>query len=738
MSNRSRDGIVTIESHLESKDPLDNTWISATQIHNYIMKDPLLDWLKLYYSQFSSSHSHYTYTQNSLSKSEYNFTSYIMEQGCIFEKKILKLLTKKFGSHRIASIKGETNPRDINKVKDTLKAMKKGYPIIHSGVLHNPKNKTFGIPDLLVRSDWFNYLIDQSPLTESMINISAKKLKTNYHYRVIDIKFTSLLLRADGLHLLNSGFFPAYKSQLLIYNQALSELQGYTPNQVYILGRQWKYTSKGESHNNNACFDKLGIIDYSGIDLEYINLTEKALSWIRDVRSPSAKNWNILKYPLHRWELYPNMCNGHDYPWHGVKEQIAKETKELTSLWMVGPKNRALALQNDICQWVDKSCTPSSLGIKGEKLSPVLSAIININRDEKDIKILPKYIKNNLNNWKHQDKIEFFVDFETCNGAVSSIKKLPAAKTGTLVFMIGVGYITPDTKIWEMQDFTVDRLTFDEEAKICKEFSTFILETSKKYGVKQPRCIHWARAEDIMWTEAVDRHDPISDQWKSWKWDWLDLLAVFKAEPIVIESCMSFGLKDVAKAMKKHGFIETAWDKDSDCIDGQSAMVAACKAHNQARKYGISMRQIDVMKQIVKYNEVDVRVLYEIITYLRTNHIQDIKRISSKRRHINNIPNSSNSKKSQKISHDLENNFKTISKPKYQPKNNPLANNSSSNDSSENDSSENNFSSENNSSSKDSSENSSSENSLSKKDIKNKVSIKTRSNRTIRRPSRYI
>ena len=34
------------------------------------------------------------------------------------------------------------------------------------------------------------------------------------------------------------------------------------------------------------------------------------------------------------------------------------------------------------------------------------------------------------------------------------------------------------------------------------------------------------------------------------------------------------------------------------------------------------MKHIPVMKQIVKYNEVDVRVLYEIIDYLRKNHLE--------------------------------------------------------------------------------------------------------------------
>ena len=603
---------------------LDNSWISATSTYNYMMKDPLLDWLKHHHGSFTHRHRQYRNIVNKSledSKSAYNFTSYIMEQGVIFEKKVMKLLTKKFESKRIATIHGELDPRNPEKVRETLEAMKSGIPIIHSGVLHNPTNKTFGIPDLLVRSDWMKFLVKEAPLSAQLEKKSAPKLEgSRWHYRVVDIKFTGLLLRADATHLLNAASFPAYKAQLLIYNWALGELQGYTPDQVYILGRRWRYTSKGETYTNNTCFDKFGIIDYRVKDRLFVGQTKKALKWIREVRSDTAADWNITKYPLSRWELYPNMCNSHDYPWHTVKEEIANETKELTSLWMVGPKNRELALEAGISRWTDPKCTAAALGIHGQNTSKILSALININQSDK-VKIAPEIINNNLGTWQHQPKIEFFVDFETCNGVVSSIKHLPEAKNDTIVFMIGVGYIDPDTRQWVSRDFTVNRLTFSEEARICQEFSDFIRSKGQQYGVKKPRCIHWARAEDIMWTDAVERHDPISEEWKSYMWDWLDLLMVFKDEPIVIHGCMSFGLKDVAAAMKQHGFIQTSWDKNSACVDGQSAMVAARKAHNQARQRGISMKKLPIMEQILQYNKVDVRVLYEIITYLRLNHL---------------------------------------------------------------------------------------------------------------------
>lgn len=625
MSQRQNQNINISSSAVSSDESelLDDSWISATATHNYMMKDPLLDWLQYHHSTFTNKKKRYRkVVTKSLedSKSTYNFTSYIMEQGNVFERKVIKLLIKKFGSSRVAEIHGEEGPRDPEKFRETLEAMNQGIPIIHSGVLHNPSNKTFGIPDLLIRSDWMKFLVKEAPLAKELEMMAAPNLKGKWHYRVVDIKFTSLLLRADASHLLNAALFPAYKAQLLIYNWALGYAQGYTPDQVYILGRRWKYTAQGETHTNDTCFSKFGVIDYLLPDHEYVERTNEALAWLREVRSDDAADWNIMKYPLQRWELYPNMCNSHDHPWHDVKTEIAEENKELTSLWMVGPKNRNIALKAGVCKWTDKKCSPRVLGINGEKTGRILSAIIKINRSDKVV-ISPKYISNNIGAWKWPDKIEFFVDFETGNGAMAPIKHLPAAQTGSIIVTIGVGYIEPRTREWIYKDFTVDRLVFSEEGRICREFSNYIRAKAREYKVVTPRCIHWAQAEDIMWTDAVDRHDPASDEWKSWMWDWLDLLTVFKDEPIVINGAMSFGLKEIASAMKQHGLINVSWDKNSACVDGQGAMIGALRAHNIASKSGISMKKVPIMKQIINYNKVDVRVLYEIITYLRENHL---------------------------------------------------------------------------------------------------------------------
>lgn len=606
-------------------------WVSATQTRNYLHKDPLIDWIEYNYSPFVTKNP--KYTKKILSavsgRKKHNFTEFIMAQGNSFESAVIQLLCKKFGTDVVKSIGGELAPHSPEKVQETIDAMNIGIPFIHSGLLHNPSNQTYGIPDLLVRSDWIKNLVNISPIERKASKIKAPKLKTlsgkppGYHYRVVDIKFTTLNLRSDGKHILNSKSFPAYKSQLWIYNEALGRIQGYTPPEVYILGRRWNFTSKGECFNGPSCFDKLGVINYETVDKNYPALTEKAIEWVKEVHTEDSRSWNILNVPLEREELYPNMSNSHDYPWHSIKKEIANSIGEITSLWMMGPKNRKRAHEEGVFQWTNPDCTTDILGVNGEYTRNILSKILKINQPRKKrrlLKIEPKTIYNNDYGWKTPQTIEFYVDFETVSDILTDFGDLPEIKTSSMIFMIGVGYVNPLSNKWHYRNFVVDSLLLEEEARICEEFSKFIRDEAKIYGVKIPLCVHWAPAEYRHWENAVQNHSG-SDKWKSLKWQWFDLLEVFKQEPIVIEGCLNFGLKSVASAMKKHNFIKTIWDGRSSCLDGKSAMVGAWNAHQEAKNRGISMRDTPEMREIGKYNEVDVKVLQEILLHLRKYHI---------------------------------------------------------------------------------------------------------------------
>ncbi|MDP7082732.1 MAG: hypothetical protein QF372_05285, partial [Candidatus Poseidoniia archaeon] len=80
-----------------------------------------------------------------------------------------------------------------------------------------------------------------------------------------------------------------------------------------------------------------------------------------------------------------------------------------------------------------------------------------------------------------------------------------------------------------------------------------------------------------------------------------------------------FGLKAIAKNLYKHGLIETSWDDGP--VDGLGAMVGAWYCNRQVAGTGQSMRDMDYMQEIEAYNEVDCKVMWELVNYLRENHI---------------------------------------------------------------------------------------------------------------------
>jgi hypothetical protein len=598
-------------------------WISATDTRNFLMKDPLLDWLSNHHNSIIRKHPQYSsHINKAIRSNRNNFTEFLFDQGHLFENKVITSLCKKLGSDIIIDIGGELSIRNPTKFDDTKIAMNKGIPIIYNCVLYNDDNKTYGIPDLLIRSDWFVNIFKDNPILKEEEHIPAKNLidpftskPPKYHYRVVDIKFSTLHLRVDGIHLENKASFKAYKGQLYIYNLALSKIQGYDPNKAYILGRKWIYGPKENRIGGFNCFEKLGTINYNEADKEYISNTEEAIKWIRDVRKNGSR-WDPFNNM--KKELYPNMSNYFDYPWHNIKLEIAKHIKEITMLWRCGHKHRSNAHDEGVYKWTDKKCTAEILKA-GPKTTPILNKILHINRDT-DNKILPKIIKYDECNWKKLPTLEFFVDFETVSDVIDDLDSIPYVNTFTFIVMIGVGYINPINGNWIFKTFCMDDIKFDEETNICTQFSNYIKDVMEAYAEYEPSFYHWGHAERSHWNKVILRHPIESIEWHNFKW--VDMLDIFKKEPVVIKGCLKFGLKEIANQMYKYGFIKTTWDTYSACTDGCEAMVGLKKANKNCIDRNMKLVDHPLTKEISKYNEIDCKVLQEIMYYLRENHCE--------------------------------------------------------------------------------------------------------------------
>lgn len=86
----------------------------------------------------------------------------------------------------------------------------------------------------------------------------------------------------------------------------------------------------------------------------------------------------------------------------------------------------------------------------------------------------------------------------------------------------------------------------------------------------------------------------------------------------MVRGALGFGLKAVAQALHGHGLIETSWEGSP--LDGLGAMVGAWRCDDEAGERGVALSDMELMGEIRRYNEVDCRVIMEIVRYLRGHH----------------------------------------------------------------------------------------------------------------------
>ena len=595
-------------------------WVSGTTIANYLNGEPLLDWLNIYYNKYGFNNKRLTRSQtnnNNTNNNNRNTSKVInisnksdnplLNNGLLFEKTIYDKLEEKFPNH----FKLITSDQiDFEKhYKDTLDAIDNKVPIIAQAVLVDSNTKMRGIADLLIRADFINKIFKRQ-----VIDKTNYKKNNKHYYVVVDIKWTSMTLCADGETIRNDGRFKSYKGQLLIYNYILGKIQNYTPDCAYIMSKNWKIDKRNNPQEGFSCFDLLGKIDYVNKDNQFIKSTHNAIEWIWDVRE------NGLNYtPLdpHIKEMCVNASNQNDNNWGKVKKEILNSTKDITAIWQLTPKHRDIAFDKNIRRWDDKNCTTKNLEITTGKKTIIIDKILEINR-QTDYKVLPNScdeIKDNRFKWKTKYPTDFFVDFETISeqlGHLESLNMYDSRMKTQIIFMIGVGYEYNEQ--FHYRVFKINNFSLDEEKRILREFKDFIdtlsseLDPSDEY---YPRLFHWSNAEKSMLENAFQRHPSLVKQWNN-HLEWIDLCDIFTSEPIVVKGALCFKLKEVANALFSHGLITTYWD--SDVTDGLSAMTSAIQYYNKINK---TEEDEKIMNDIIKYNKIDCRALWDILKCIR-------------------------------------------------------------------------------------------------------------------------
>jgi hypothetical protein len=459
------------------------------------------------------------------------FFEILKEQGILFEKAVLDDLEKKLNIN-IPSISTFVTPSSLRKIQQL---MKKNVPIIHSVPLFDHTNNTRGIADLLVHSSFIHKLVP---------GFTSWQTDTKSFYIPVEIKFLTLPLKTNGIHLRNTLSTKYAKGQLFLYNEAIK--QDFKSPFAFIIGRRSKLTKQGEVVIDNEY--SIGRVDFLDEDKHIEPIVKEGLDWLNSPRT-------------------------------GIRPH------DITSVWQCSERHAEILRVNGIFSYMDPRCTAEMLNFQNKR-RVVVDCILNTQRGNElmvpDKSVVKMYLP------KVGNKKEYFVDFETVSGV---LKDDMVTAPIPIIFLIGVG--SYEFGKWEYRSFLADTLDLEGERKVIIEFINLVGS-----GI----LYHWSPAEPSMFTSAVQR------QRFDVSLGWIDLYQVFIDVPVTIKGCTNFKLKDVAASMKKYGMIEAGWELIgvSDGLNASAQASLMYKKDDMKKKHFgeiVKYNEIDcqVIGQIVSY-----------------------------------------------------------------------------------------------------------------------------------------
>lgn len=434
---------------------------------------------------------------------------FILNQGNEFERGVLKLLKQRFSAEgEIEDIHGNGLPRSYVLADKSIEAIEKGTPIIISPVFHDFDTKVFGIPDLLIRSDYMSKIFKYPPEMDQ----GGCRFSNEWYYVIVDVKFSTLFLRSNGVELLNHENFKAYKAQLYLYNQILSKIQGCDPGRTYVLGRTYKFSNSVDGDmKGNGCFDKPGVIDYNGWDEEYHTKVKKSVKWLRTCgkiarnftlqtirgagigggisrpedngnssvpglvagipgAEPHAKSSGSVgskkvSSKVSKFNLYPNLCVD-NLSFQKEKWEIAKAISDITMLPWCGVKQREIAIRDHgFDSWKDPKCTSETLGFKKDTHhARIVDACLAANRGTNLFVHSHSEATPNFSQLKAMpDRQKIYIDFETVSNVCDDFTTLPRPSDIDIAFMLSVGYF-----VQSEQKRTAEELEAAEAMELMK------------------------------------------------------------------------------------------------------------------------------------------------------------------------------------------------------------------------------------------------------------------------------
>jgi hypothetical protein len=572
---------------------LDERFISPSSLRNFCYNDVLLDYFDMTYKKGIPSNE---LTKLPKKKNTDNvFLSKIFQHGNDFETYIVNELKKEFN---VVTITTDARlSRDVIFFDKTKEEMSKGSPIIYQGVLHNYENNTFGCCDLLIRSDFVNKVF-KCQIFDTDEQIIGSIFNSNYHYIACDVKFQNLTNKYSARYpkyLLNDVGIKYPKLQLCLYSQALGYIQNYYPTKALVIGK----------NNQRQTWD-FGIVDFNNdLSIDYPNKLKDGIKTIQKLRQ-TFTDIKLLPQPSLDC-LRPNMSSKNDGGYGSLKKQYALKIFDPTLIYYIGPKERDMALQHGITSYLDPRLNSSIIGKKGTKVGARIDNILTVNRSD-NFKMIPNEL-NNFNDWRNYDDYFYvYIDFEYFNNVFSKqvfeSNNMPIFND--LIFMIGLGWIEDGE--WTYKNLTISQLSIKEENVIASQMISILNQLSRKMK-KSIKLVHYNHTEK---TEICNLYERFN--LRLFHFEYVDIYKVLLDNNFAVNGSYNYSLKSIVNAFNKHGKINCTWDNSID--NGMKAMTDAYTCYISST----NPKNTNLFKEIIKYNEIDCKSMYELIKYLNINH----------------------------------------------------------------------------------------------------------------------
>lgn len=590
--------------------PNKKEWVSMKAMTGFILNDPILD--------FFDHFSHHPKLESL--REESTLSNVKMKERDVLSRSLWKSLQMYL--HEEKELAVEITPleernreafsmRRYQQVVTTLNSKVAG---LYRPVLMDKKEKRYGIADALVRSDRFSGWIEKR--YENCRGL--EHLKKDQYVVVCFHTKTRPWKKKDGCF---QKWDKVLETRNVMLVRAINEMTQ-TTNTVYAL--------VGAYH--------VHIVDPSTYP-EVAIRAEKGARWLREI-AEHGEEWinNLDQYqqppsPV----LYPNMSNRLDQSWRTAKQVLAERWGELSLLWYCGVAQRKRAHSHNIYSWKDATYTPQevvdSMLIDAQTEASlrrrIMKRMIQLHRTED--KLYDAYRQGERDEPYDDDPEEtqeFYVDFEMIPSSL-----LKKKDSQGMIYLIGVGWVCPETKSWMFRSFIAKDLTYTSEKKMITEFMEHLKNVC--YNEKRAVLYHWSSAEPRWMKKALLYHNLY--QYQEWLEEevveWRDLMEMFMDAEVVVRGVWGYSLKDLAKGLHKHGILPVVWAPGEKgwVPSGEGTLTTASKCYQKSKHMTVPVEHIAMFESLLTYNEMDCRVMYDLLDFLR-------KQIYRPRKIINDDP----------------------------------------------------------------------------------------------------